>query len=96
MYAYNETYTLNSIYPYNYTYSLNMSLSLTSVGIVEIATTTPFGGTGSGNPTTGSMKISGTKGTYVTMTANPDGLNVDLSVYDGTNTTNSQVLWTNL
>jgi hypothetical protein len=96
MYAYNETYTLNSIYPYNYTYSLNMSLSLTSVGIVEIATTTPFGGTGSGNPTTGSMKISGTKGTYVTMTANPDGQHADLSIYDGTNTTNSQVLWTNL
>jgi hypothetical protein len=99
---YNETYTDNSV-THVYTYNTNYTVASTGMnGSVSVATTLDFTGTGAGNPTHGSMKITGgpaTSGgpnTYVIVTANSDGLRADLTIFDGTNTTNSSVLWTAL
>jgi hypothetical protein len=77
-----------------YDYAVNMSVATTGMGgSVSIVTQPDFTGTGTGNPTAGSMKATGANGSYVTITANADGLHADVTVFDGTNTTNSQVLW---
>lgn len=93
---YSESYSYNSVTSV-YTYSTNMTLAGTVMGgSVTVATTPPFSGTGANAPTSGSMKVSGANGSYVILTANPDGLNADLTIYDGSTTTNKSVLWSAL
>ena len=93
---YSESYSYDSATT-GYTFSANMTLAGSVMGgSVTIATTTPFSGTGTGNPTAGSMKVSGSNGSYVILAANSDGLHADLTIYDGSTTSNTSVLWTAL
>lgn len=78
-----------------YSFSVNMTTNCAALnGDIVITTTTPFTGTGTGNPTAGVMVISGANNSSVTITAKSDGATVDITVNDGTNPpTTSNVTW---
>jgi hypothetical protein len=96
MNAYSETFTYNKSNA-AYSYAINMSLVLSGIGTVDITTSPAFSGVSPNNPTSGVMTISGTNGTYVSVTATSDPLNATLKVNDGTNPlATSQVPWANL
>jgi hypothetical protein len=80
------------------TFSFNMTTASTVAGgSITIATTTPFTGVGSGNPTAGVMVITGANNSTLTLTANSNGTTVGLSVSDTTTSpptvTTSTVTW---
>lgn len=103
---YDETYVFDSA-TNAYSYSSNMTLAGSAMGGSVTVTTAPgseFTGDldlNNGNPTAGSMTITGApattggNNTYVTLTANADG-SATLTVFDGTSTTNTPVSWTEL
>lgn len=67
-----------------YSFTVNMTTNSVALGgAIDITTTTPFTGTGTGNPTAGVMKISGANNSYITITANSDNT-VTIVTYDGT------------
>ena len=90
---YSETYTLDS--NANYTYSINMSLVLSGIGTVDISTSPTIAGVGTVNPTTGTLKISGTNGTYVTISAY-NASQAEVVVFTGSATLTSHPLWSTL
>lgn len=83
-----------------WTSSVDLSIKVTPTGGTEgtlnISTPTTFSGPKGGNPTSGQMKIEGANGSYITITANADGVHADIEIYDGTTKTTKQVTWDKL
>lgn len=69
-----------------YSFSENMTINCALLGgEITITTPTAFTGIDPGNPTAGVMRIDGANNSYMTLTAQSDGVHVDIVVNDGTN-----------
>jgi hypothetical protein len=84
-----------------WTYSNDQTITMTpnggTSGTVNISTPTKFSGPLGGNPTSGQLRIDGANGTYITITANSNGTDATVVVYDGTTTTtNPAVPWSQI
>lgn len=87
-----------------WTSSVDLSITMMpnggTSGTINISTPTKFSGAISsgayGNPTSGQMRIDGANGTYITITANSNGTDATVVVYDGTNTTTTTKTWAQL